>query len=110
MNVTLSNVAVEIEDTSEQSKLRITTKESTLASPCEVESICSDDSKVGFDITVTFGEDKTGTGTVAITPGATQVELTGTASVEGVTLNSLDLTGETTIDGAQATVTLECKQ
>lgn len=80
------------------------------ADPCEVESVCADSSRLTMSAKVSLSTDgSTASGTVTVVPGSVVVDTTGSYSVQDSQLQSLDLSGTTTIGGANATVTFSCK-
>lgn len=81
------------------------------AAPCEIESICSDDSSVSF--TINFSAADSGTvdsASIDIDTGTISSDLTGNVTLDGTTVTALSLTGETTVEDSDTTVTVNCEQ
>lgn len=106
-SVTIANAVVQTTQSSATS-VSIATAAAAEADPCEIESVCADDSKVAFRAPVTLGTGSTATAKLTISPGALLVDLTGTVVVKDSVLTSISLGGTTEIDGREADVTLEC--
>lgn len=96
--------------------LRVFTPTEVLANPCEIDSICVNNSELRFDSSLTLAEEEEGlsaqtaSGTVNVTPGDVSADVSGTAEVESGALQSLNVTGSTVVDGQDATVTLTCER
>lgn len=90
------------------SSTRIVTPTSVSTETCEIESVCSDDDKLMFDMSFTVGEDNSITGTLIVSPGVLTVEMSGTATVSSYVVTDVQATGTTTIGGAEATVSITC--
>ena len=109
-SVRSTNVPVEVAETGEN-QLTIKSAKPAAASPCEIDSYCSDDSEISFELVLSMTEDaETQTGTITVNPAGQSVEISGEAKVDGIKLSSVSLTGETTVDGAAATLSLTCSQ
>ncbi|MCC6953694.1 MAG: hypothetical protein IT290_06215 [Deltaproteobacteria bacterium] len=109
-SVRATNVPVEVTESGEN-QITIKSAEPAGATPCELDSFCSDDSEVSFELTLTLDEAaESQTGTITINPAGQSVELSGEAKVEGIKLSSISLTGETTVETVPATVSLNCSQ
>ncbi len=91
-------------------KIRITSASIADAEPCEIEGVCADSEQVSFDLTVTVAEDQSATANFIATPGVTQTELTGTAKISGVVLDSVSLSGSGTADGRDAQISVSCSK
>jgi hypothetical protein len=105
--VSAQNAAVQASQSS-ASNVSIVTTSAAEADPCEIESVCENDSKVTFRSPVTIASDNSATAKITVSPGALLVELSGSAEVKDAALNSLSLTGTTEIEGREAEVTLTC--
>ena len=82
---------------------------SLLGDPCDINSICFDNSRLTFTSSLTFSSsDSTANGTVSVVPGSLVVSVSGSTASEGVMLTSFDVSGATKIDGVDATLTLKC--
>ena len=82
---------------------------SLLADPCEINSICFDNSRLTFTSSLTFSSaDSTASGTVSVVPGSVVVNVTGSTTSEGVMLTTFDVSGTTKIDGVDSTLNLKC--
>ncbi|MCB0346267.1 MAG: hypothetical protein KDD66_14205 [Bdellovibrionales bacterium] len=85
------------------------TNSDATASPCEIDSVCSNSSMVGFSGTASLAEDGSSDGNIQIVPGLDFVALQGTYQTDSSgQATSLNLSGETVVDGLSATVTLSC--
>lgn len=105
---TLSNVSVSSQEVGD-SGLRLFTATPLAASPCDISSVCSEDEEVSFDTTLTVSESSTTSGTLRVSPGSVSAEVTGTVAVtDGVLISSVDVTGTTTIEGQEASLSLKC--
>ena len=80
------------------------------AEPCDIDSVCFNNSRITFTSLLTLAADGAATGTVTVVPGSVVVTVKGTSNVDGVNLQSLDVSGDTTIDGTAATLTLTCNR
>jgi hypothetical protein len=110
MNVTASNATVSTTQ-SLLTSLSISTPAQVIAAPCEVDDVCSNNSLILLDATVGLDEDNgTASGTLAITPGISSFEVSGTyqQTAAGQVIN-LSLTGTTEVNGATANVSLSCE-
>ncbi len=92
---------------SSASQVSVAAAGSLLASPCEIDSICHDDSRLTFTSNLTISG-TSANGTVSVTPGNLVVNVTGSATVDGVMLETFNVSGETTIEGKDATLSLSC--
>lgn len=109
MNVIMDNVDVSVAETS-STNFSIRTKGETPSTTCEIDSLCSDKEELTFSIAVTLDSTGNATGTLAISPGDVSVKLSGDSTTSSSTLTQLDMSGETTIEGTEATVTFVCSQ
>ncbi|MFN8392625.1 MAG: hypothetical protein U0136_20195 [Bdellovibrionota bacterium] len=109
LQVTASDAAVTVSQPSE-SQLGISSVGSVNADPCEISTVCFNDSLVSFSSSLSLSSDSKASGTVSIVPGSLIVNVSGTSSVNGTTLNQLSVSGTTTINGASSTVTLSCSK
>jgi hypothetical protein len=98
----LNNVEINVNLTS-SSAFRVSTKTAQVADPCEIADICdeTDDGEVSFIATL-----QTDSGTVVVSPGNFQANLTGSAS----TSEGVNMTGSTTIDDIETDVILTCSK
>ena len=87
---------------------RIVTPTSMPTKTCEIESVCEDDENVMFDISFEVASDKSLTGTLIVSPGILNIEMTGTATVSNYVVTGMQATGTTTIGATEATVSLTC--
>ena len=109
MNVTLSSVNVFTQNTSNDS-FTVSMFRKEIAVPCEISELCSDDDQVEFAASVTVDADGSATGRIEISPNDVAENLTGTGSVSGSTLDSVDLSGTTVLEGTVADISLSCSQ
>lgn len=109
MSVIMDNVDVSVSETS-STNFSIGTLEETPAETCEIDSLCSDKEELTFSIAVTLDAKGAATGSLAVLPGDLSVKLTGDSTSANSTLTRLEMTGETTIEGAEASVTFVCSQ
>ena len=108
-SVIVEDAAVAVQEISE-TEIRIITPSSVTASTCEIESICSDGDKVLFEASLALASGNTTSGTLIVTPGNFTPAVTGTTTEDGVTLSGVSVTGDATVNGANATFTLNCAQ
>ncbi len=84
------------------------------ANPCEIDEVCDDgENLVSFRTSITFVATDGSTdasGTISVSPGNVLADLEGTAVVAESSLRSLDVTGDTTINGVATRVSLSCSQ
>lgn len=109
------------------SDLSVQTTQKVAASPCEITDLCEDKQQVTFESSLTVtSEDSSdqddsdsgtltpGTknlmGSLSLSPGNLLVSLSGEGQVSAGALESFEVSGNTVIDGASATVTLSCEQ
>lgn len=105
---TLSNVSVSSQEVGE-SGIRLFTAIPVAASPCDISSVCSDDEEVSFDTTLTVSDSSQASGSLRVSPGNVSAEVTGTVTMtDSVLISSVDVTGTTTIDGQNASLSLKC--
>ncbi len=112
LTVELTDAEVTVQQSTTE-KFQVRTKLAQTAGTCEIDSVCFDESRVTFNADLnlnTESAETTVTGTLSIVPGSLVVNVTGTTTVDGVLLRSLELTGTTTINGASTAVTLTCNQ
>ncbi|MBP9837546.1 MAG: hypothetical protein KBC84_02420 [Proteobacteria bacterium] len=96
---------------SQDKKIVVSTSGKAHADTCQIESICSNDDFITFTTSVSGqNTEDTTTGTATFAPGNVSAKLSGTSSFNSLSLEELDLKGETTIDGTAATVTLNCSK
>lgn len=110
--VLLSNVDVQTTQVGNNDVV-ITMLENGTASPCEIDEICGEDAAVRFQASITLSETSGTTsaeGRVTVTPGVLSVNVEGSANVAESSLSSLEVTGDTTIDGVATRVTLSCSR
>ncbi len=107
MSVELTDVETDVSEGASSDAVNISTADET-ADPCEIDTICAEGDLVSFTGNIVKGESGTATGTVTISPSDTEVSLTGTATGDSGGVSSANLAGTTTIDGAEANVTLTC--
>ena len=83
---------------------------SSLATTCEIDSVCSADSLVSFSGSGVINGGSSSDVSISISPGALNAELSGsvTAGADGVSVSAVSLSGTGTVDEETATVTLEC--
>ncbi len=105
-NVQVSSANVNVSQSS-ASQVSVQAAGSVLANPCEIDAVCFDDSRLTFTSNLNIAGD-TAAGTVTISPGSLVVQVNGSTTVNGVMLETLDVSGETKIQGADATVNLSC--
>lgn len=91
-------------------EFQITTAEKTSADLCEIESICNDGEEITFTANNSLKSNNAVSTTLSVSPGNLNVSLTGTFSESSAELDGLTLKGTTTIDGANAEVTLDCSK
>lgn len=113
MTVSLSNVNVFTQSNSNNSFTVSMFRDET-ASPCEISELCDsgDNNEVSFVASITVDDDEDGTAEsrLDIEPGDLAVSLTGSGTVTDSILDSVRLTGTTTVDDVVADVTLNCQQ
>ena len=82
----------------------------SLAATCEIDTICSADSLVGFAGSGVINAGSSSDVSLSITPGAPNVTLSGsvTTGTDGISVTAVSLSGTTTVETEQASVTLEC--
>ncbi len=83
------------------------------AQPCEIDSLCFNGQRISFSASVAFSKkagDNSVKGKVSVIPGSLVIDVSGTSTVDGVVLKSLSLSGSGTIDGIDATLSLDCNQ
>ncbi len=84
------------------------------ANPCEIDEVCDDDENlVSFESSINFAETEgstTASGSISVTPGFVLANVEGTAVVAESSLTSLEVTGDTTINGVATRATLSCSQ
>jgi len=78
--------------------------------PCEIRSVCFNSSHLTFTSSITLNGSNEASGTVSIIPGSLVVNVNGSTTVDGVMLKALDVSGDTKIDGVDATVSLNCSR
>lgn len=112
LTVLLDDVAVNVNQLT-NTTFRVASKQVAQADPCEIDSLCFNDSEVRFESSLELTDDE-GTvsvsGTVTVIPGSLVVDVEGTTTVDGVVLKSLEAQGTGRISGADATVSLTCNQ
>ena len=108
-SVNVDDAKVNVTQPSE-TQLGVASAGSLLGDPCDIDSVCFDNSRLTFSSSLALNAEGDATGTVTIVPGNLVVNVTGSSSVDGVNLQSLAVSGDTTIDGADATVTLNCNR
>ncbi len=107
-NVNVSSANVTVTQPSDTT-VAVSAAGSLLADPCDINSVCFDNSRLTFTSSLTFSpSDSTATGTVSVVPGSLVVNVNGTTSSDGVMLSTFDVSGTTKIDGVDATLTLKC--
>lgn len=112
LTVLLDDAAVNVNQLTNTS-FRVASKTEAQADPCEIDVLCFDESNVRFESSLSTSDDDGATavkGTVSIIPGSLTVEVEGTTELDGVILRSLEASGRTRINGADADVTLTCNQ
>lgn len=109
-NVTVEKADVHVSQR-DSSQLTISAEKSP-AEPCEIDSVCSDDSKVSFFTDFIFSSVTSGVvaGLLTVLPGSPRVGVSGTGNISDLVLQDLEVSGTTTIDGASATVKLTCSK
>ncbi len=97
---------------SSSSQLTVTTIEKSSAEPCEIDSVCFDDSRLTFSSNMSFSSASSSivSGTLSIIPGSLVVNVAGTANISGLVLQDLEVSGTTTINGASTAVSLSCSK
>jgi hypothetical protein len=107
--------------------LSVRSLDKVTAQTCDIESLCSDENRIRISSNLLITESSTSptedttaeettpnnsaSGTIIVSPGNVTVDVTGTVSVsEENSLESLELSGETTIDGVAAQVELSCSK
>jgi len=108
-SVVLSNVpseAIAATDTA----FTIKSATSSLATTCEIDSVCEADSLVSFSGSGVVNAGSSSDVTLSVAPGAPNLILSGTvtAGSDGTSVNAVNLSGTGTVEEEQATVTLEC--
>lgn len=88
--------------------LRVATSSAQTASTCEISSVCENSDEVAFSAALTLADDGTASGTLIITPGTVVVDVSGTYSTSNAMVTAIDVSGDTTVDGQEATATLNC--
>lgn len=111
--VLLSNVSVSTRQVG-NNDVTVSLIEGVSANPCEIEEVCDDgENLVSFRTSITF-EDTSGStdanGTISVSPGSVLADLDGTAVVAESSLSSLEVSGDTTINGVATRVSLSCSQ
>ena len=106
-SVVVQGAAVETTQTS-TTNVTIVTPVAAEADPCEIETVCSDGSKVAFRAPVTIASDSTATAKLTVSPGALLIDLVGAVEVKDSAVSTIALSGTTEIDGREAEVTLDC--
>jgi hypothetical protein len=108
--VTATNVAVSTIKTGANA-VTIEAKESVVGDPCDATTtVCSEDSKISFAAEVTFAENGDASGTVTVTPGdLTDVSTTGSGKNSTTGFESIELSGEVTVEGETGILNLSCK-
>ncbi len=112
LTVNLSDAEVNVQQSTTE-KFQVGTTVAQTAGTCEIDSVCFDENRVTFNANLalnTESAETTVTGTLTVVPGSLVVDVSGTTTVDGVLLRSLELTGTTTIGGAETAVTLSCNQ
>ena len=111
MSVRLDSVPVFAQSSSNSSFTLSMFSERT-AVPCEIDELCSEDNEneVDFVAAITVDEMGDATARINVDPGELEVNAEGSGTVTDNTLDAVDVTGTTTIDGVVADVTLICSQ
>lgn len=109
MTVLLSDAPVTVRQNSNESSLEILTTSATTAETCEITTLCENNNKLTFDLTLTDVTSSGTAGTIIISPGSVDSSLTGTSSISGTAITTLNMTGTAVIDETNATVTLTCE-
>lgn len=107
--VSVTGANVNVSQTGDN-QLSVSTAGSVLASPCEINAVCFDNSRLTFSASLTLEADGTSSGAITVVPGSIVASVKGTTTVDGVNLKALEVSGETTVDGTNATVTLSCNR
>lgn len=108
-SVVLSNVpseAIAATDTA----FTIKSSTSSLATTCEIDSICDADSLVAFAGSGVVNSGSSSDVSLSVTPGAPNLTLSGTVTTgaDGTSVSAVSLSGTGTVEEESATVTLEC--
>jgi hypothetical protein len=109
LRVDASNVAVSVSQPTSQ-QLGISSTSTVFAATCEITSVCFNESQLSFSSNLTLDSNGAAVGTVSIVPGSLVVNVSGSAAVSDNSLEELDVSGSSEIDGASATVTLKCSK
>lgn len=107
--VTLKNVSILAKNTS-NGNYTLSMSSAQKASPCELDSICEEEQMVKFVASVSLQDESVAKGNVTITPGSVSSSLEGSYKGEADALESLNLSGEATIDQKAASVSLVCSK
>lgn len=109
LSVTSNSIDVSSQNTGTLS-LRINSPISAKASPCEIDSICTNDDLISLTINAESSTSGVLSGTAAISPGNVSVEISGTAEItNGTTISGLSAEGSTVIDELNATLEVSCE-
>ena len=94
------------------SNLQVSNKTKETSKTCQIDSICADSSQLSYkgDLSFDSGSTSSLSGEVTVTPGDLTVEVTGTGTLSNQQLQSLEVSGTTTFEGRETTVTLSCSK
>lgn len=109
MSVQVENTSVASQQTRSDS-VSFTTTADVSAAPCEIDTVCANSQQLSFLGSATLGADGTAEGSLQVIPGIDFVALSGTHQLDSSgQASTLNLSGETTIDGLAATVNVSCE-
>lgn len=93
-----------------QTAFTIKSSTSSLATTCEIDSICSADSQVAFSGSGVINSGSSSDISLSITPGAPNLTLSGTVTTgtDGMSVSAVSLSGTAILEEESATVSLEC--